>query len=171
MFPAQWSVSVGLTTMARRNKHCLESPPWAWDGYWVQSQTPGDGLSRDCYELKMHLKGRVNIKWNWYPVIHWDMILIQQRRDPGIWQLENPHQCFLRCSSSKDKGWACGYCFGCKDIKELMMLLFSVCFSEDPKTLTVSRAEKHDWDEYKLMIFPWCVSEYAYQDLNKHLNQ
>lgn len=52
-----------------------------------------------------------------------------------------------------------------------MMLLFSVCFSEDPKTLTVSRAEKHDWEEYKLIIFPWSVSEYAYQDSNKHLNQ
>lgn len=69
--------------------------------------------------------------------------------------------------------WAevCGYCFGCKDIKELIMLLFSVCFSEDPKTLIVSIAEKYYWDEYKLIIFPWYVSEYAYQDLNKHLNQ
>lgn len=107
----------------------------------------------------------------WYPVIHWDMIPIRQRRDPGMWGLENPHQCFLRHSSSNDKGWACGYCFGCKDIKELMMLLFSVCFSEDPQTLIVSIAEKHYWDEHKLIISPWCVSEYAYQDSNKHLNQ
>lgn len=38
-------------------------------------------------------------------------------------------------------------------------------------TLIVSIAEKHHWDEYKLIIFPWCVSEYAYQDPNKHLNQ
>lgn len=52
-----------------------------------------------------------------------------------------------------------------------MMLLFSVCFSEDPKTFIVSIAEKHYWDKYKLIILPWCVSEYAYQDLNKHLNQ
>ena len=87
----------------------------------------------------------------------------------GDWKTHN--QCFLRHSSSNDKGWACGYCFGCKDIKELMMLLFSVCFSEDPKTLIVSIAEKHYWDEHKLIISPWCVSEYAYQDSNKHLNQ
>lgn len=63
MLPAQWSVSVGLTTMARRNKHCLKSPH-EHDGYWVQSWTPADGLSRGCYELNMHLKGRVSIKWN-----------------------------------------------------------------------------------------------------------